>query len=48
MLLKKNQNMLQTLGHLIQLLKKDFIAFKAEFSKLDINKLTNVVIFKFE
>ena len=28
--------------HLIQLLKKDFIPFKAEADKLDINKLINV------
>ena len=38
---KNNQNMLQVLIHLIQLLKK-FIASKAEFGKLDINKLFNV------
>ena len=38
---KNNQNMLKVLIHLIQLLKK-FIASKAEFGKLDINKLFNV------
>ena len=38
---RKNQNMLQTLIHLIQLLKK-FTALIAEVDKLDINKLTNV------
>ena len=34
--------MLQVLIHLIQLLKKDFIALKAEVDKLDVNKLVNV------
>ena len=38
---KNNQNMLKVLIHLIQLLKK-FITSKAEFGKLDINKLFNV------
>ena len=36
--------MLQVLIHLIQLLKKDFITWKAEVDKLDINKLVNVPI----
>ena len=40
MLVTKNQNMLQTLIHLIQLLK-DFIALKREADKLNINKLVN-------
>ena len=34
--------MLQVMIHLIQLLKKDFIALKAEVDKLDINKLVSV------
>ena len=34
--------MLQTLIHLIQLLKEGFNALKAEVDKLGINKLTNV------
>ena len=34
--------MLQVLIHLIQLLKKDSIALKAEVDKLDVNKLVNV------
>ena len=38
---KNNQNMLKVLIHLTQLVKK-FIASKAEFGKLDINKLFNV------
>ena len=38
---KVNQNMLQALIQLIQLLKKDCIALKAEVDKLDIKKLTN-------
>ena len=38
---KKNQIMLQALIHLTQLLKKDFIALKAEVKKSDINKLVN-------
>ena len=33
--------MLQELVHLTQLLKKDFIALKAEVGKLDLNKLAN-------
>ena len=38
---KVNQNMLQSLIHLIQLLKRDCIDVKAEVDKLDIKKLTN-------
>ena len=34
--------MLQTLIHLIQLLKKDFIALKAKIDKQDINRIVNV------
>ena len=34
--------MLKTLIYLIQMLKNNFIDFKAEVEKLDINKLTNV------
>ena len=34
--------MLQALIYLIKLLKKDFIALKAEIDKLDINKLINL------
>ena len=36
--------MLQMLIHLIQVLKKDFIALKAEVDKLDINKLVNKLV----
>ena len=32
----------QALIHLIQLLKKDFIALKAEVGKLDIDEVTNL------
>ena len=39
MLVEKNQNLLQV--HLIQLLKKIFVALKAEVDKLDINKQIN-------
>ena len=39
---KNNYNTLQVLVHLVQLLKKDFIALKAEFGKSDNNKLANV------
>ena len=42
MLLKKNYKMPQALIHLIQLLKKDFIALKAEVGKLDIDEVTNL------
>ena len=34
--------MLQTLIHLTWVLKRNFIALKAEVDKLDINKLVNV------
>ena len=34
--------MLQTMIHLIQLLKIDFVVLKAEVDKVDINKLVNV------
>ena len=34
--------MVQVFIHLIQLLKKDFIALKVKFDKLDIDKLINV------
>ena len=34
--------MLQTLIHLVQLLKKDFIALKAKIDKQDINRIVNV------
>ena len=36
--------MLQMLIHLIQVLKKDFIALKAEVGKLDLNKLVNKLV----
>ena len=42
MLLKNNYKMPQALIHLIQLLKKDFIALKAEVGKLDIDEVTNL------
>ena len=42
MLLQKNDIMLQALIHLIQRLKKYFIALEAKIDKLDINKLVNV------
>ena len=34
--------MLQMLIHLVQVLKKDFIALKDEVDKVDINKIVNV------
>ena len=42
MLLKRIRSCYRLLIHLIQLLKKDFIALKADTDKLDINKLVNV------
>ena len=42
MLLKRIRSCYRLLIHLIQLLKKDFIALKAETDKLDIDKLVNV------